>query len=325
MPLAAHLPILSDSTRVGLSFANNARLQVDRLAEVLAGVDSVVTKLLLDAENLVELGETLGSAGGTGLDLAGADADDDVGDGNVLSLAGAVGDHDTPAVGVRVLGSLDGLGKGSDLVDLEEERIGRLELDGLLDAERVGDGQVVSNDLDVLGLIEVAPGLPVVLGEGILDRDNGVLLGEVSVELGKLLVGDPLGGVAVGVLEVEIVLLGILLVELARGNVHGNLHGAGVSSLLDGLGDEVQSLLGGLDIGGDATLVTDVASRLAVLLLGEALEVVVNLGTLAEGLRERGSLAGNDHELLESQTATSVGSTDEKKKEKKSDQSPSIS
>lgn len=55
-----------------------------------------------------------------------------------------MGDHDTPAVGVGVLGGLDRLGERTDLVDLEEEGVARLELNGLLDTEGVGDSQVVT-------------------------------------------------------------------------------------------------------------------------------------------------------------------------------------
>lgn len=265
-------------------------LQVNRLAEVLTRVDSLVTELLLNAEDLVELGKTLRSGGSTGLDLTSAETDSNVSDGDVLSLTGSVRDHDTPAIGVRVLGGLDGLGQSTDLVDLEEESIARLELNGLLDAERVGDSQVITDNLNVLGLGEVAPGLPVVLGEGVLDGDDGVLLAEVRVHAGELLVGDPLGRVGLGVLEVKIVLLLVLLVELAGGDVHGDLHLAGVASLLNGIGNELESLLGGLDIGSNTTLVTDVASGLAVSLLGKTLERLVDLSTLAESLGERRSI-----------------------------------
>lgn len=66
---------------------------------------------------------------------------------------------------------------------------------------------------------------------------------------------------------------------------------AGVASLLNGLGDEVKSLLCGLDIGSNTTLVTDVTGGLAILLLGQSLELVVDLSTLAETLREGGSSA----------------------------------
>lgn len=271
-----------------------ANLHVDRSAELLAGVDGVGTELLLDTEDLVELGQTLGTGRGTGLDLAGAETNSNVGDGDILGLTGAVRNHDTPAVGVGVLGSLDGLGESTDLVHLEQEGVARLELNGLLDAQGVGDSQVITDNLEVRGLVEVGPGLPVVLSEGVLDGDNGVLLGQGLVEVGELLVGEPLGGVAVGVLEVKVVLLGISLVELGRGNIHGNGDLASVAGLLDGLGDQVKSLLGGLNIGSDTTLVTDVAGGLAVLLLSKSLELLVDLRTLAESLGEGGSSAGGN-------------------------------
>jgi hypothetical protein len=273
-----------------LHTSGDHHLQVNRLAEVLTRVDSLVTELLLNAEDLVELGETLRSGRSTGLDLTSTETDSNVGDGDILGLTGSVRDHDTPTVGVRVLGSLDGLGQSTNLVDLEKESVARLELNSLLDAEGVGDSQVITDDLDVLGLGEVAPSLPVVLSEGVLNGNDGVLLAELRVQAGELLVGDPLGRIGLGVLEVEIVLLLGLLVELARGNIHGNLHLTGVAGLLDGIGDELKSLLGSLDIRGNTTLVTDVAGGLAVSLLGQTLKSLVDLSTLAESLSERRSV-----------------------------------
>lgn len=55
-----------------------------------------------------------------------------------------MGDHDTPISAKGVLGGLDGLGQSTNLVDLEQEGVARLELDGLLDAEGVGDSQVIT-------------------------------------------------------------------------------------------------------------------------------------------------------------------------------------
>jgi hypothetical protein len=119
-------------------------LQLNRGAELLASVDGVVTELLFDTEDLVELGETLRTGRGTGLDLARAETDSNVGNGDILGLTRAVRDHDAPSGSVRVLGGLDGLGQGTDLVDLEQKSVARLELNGLLNAERVGDSQVVT-------------------------------------------------------------------------------------------------------------------------------------------------------------------------------------
>lgn len=183
----------------------------------------------------------------------------------------------------------------------------------------------IPNNLEVRGLEEVAPSLPVILSERILNADNGVLLGEVFVQVGELFVGEPLLGVTLGILEVEIVFLCVGLVELAGGNVHSDLDLASVSGLLNSLGDQVESLLGSLDIRSNTTLITDVTGRLAVLLLGQGLELLVNLGALAKTFAEcgcgavtvsfcfftsiYGSLLRDNHEFLEGKTATSVGTT----------------
>lgn len=136
------------------------RLQVDSGTEVLTRVDGVVTcksislesivrmnehtELLLDTEDLVELGETLRTSGGTSLDLSSSQTNDDVSDSDILSLTRAVGHHDTPSSTERILGGLDSLGNGTDLVDLEEEGVARLELNSFLDELGVGDSQIIT-------------------------------------------------------------------------------------------------------------------------------------------------------------------------------------
>jgi hypothetical protein len=266
-------------------------LQVNSSAEVVSSVDGVVTELLLDTEDLVELGKTLRSGRSTGLDLSSAETNDDVSNGDIFSLTRAVRDHDTPSGTKGVLSSLDSLSDGTNLVDLEQKCVAGLELDGLLDELGVGDSQVITDNLEVGSLVEVRPCLPIILSEGVLNADNGVLLGQRLVELSELLVCEPLALVAVGVLEVHVVLLLLGLVEFAGSDIHGNLDLASVASLLDGVGDEVKGLLWSLNIGSNTTLVTDVSGRLSVPLLGEALELLVDLGTLAHGLGESGGFS----------------------------------
>ena len=153
---------------------------------------------------------------------------------------------------------LDRLGDGTDLVDLEEQTVAGLLLDRSLDTERVGNSQVITDDLNAALAGEVGPSFPVILIEGILDGDDGVLGDVAQVEISKLLARDPLGGVGVGVLEVKIVLA--LLVELGRSNIEGDLNLALVTGLLDGLGEELKGLFGTRDVGRKASLVTNVSS-----------------------------------------------------------------
>ena len=120
------------------------RSQVDSSPEVRASVDGIVAELLLDTKYLVELGQTLRSGGRTRLDLSSAQTNNDIGDGHIFGLTRAVRDHDTPTSTKGVLGSLDGLGDGTDLIDLEKKGVARLEFNSLLDELRVGDGQIIT-------------------------------------------------------------------------------------------------------------------------------------------------------------------------------------
>jgi hypothetical protein len=130
--------------RLSKCIAFHPCLHVHCRPEFFAGEDSAAAQLLLDAQDLVELGETLASCGGTGLDLSAPDADDDIGDGHVFRFAGAVRHHDAPSSGEGIFGGLNSFGDGADLVDFEEEGIAGLELDGLFDERGVGDSQVIS-------------------------------------------------------------------------------------------------------------------------------------------------------------------------------------
>ena len=162
------------------------------------------------------------------------------------------------------------------------------------------------NNLEIRRLVEVTPSLPIILGKRILDTDNGILGRQGLVLIGQLLIRNPLGRIAVGILEIEIVLFDIRLVELARRHVDTNVDLARVPGLLDGTGNDVESLFGRVNIGRHTTLITDIARRRAILLLDQGLELVIDLGTLAKSLGEGWSRVGNDHEFLEGQPTTGV-------------------
>jgi hypothetical protein len=78
---------------------------------------------------------------------------------------------------------LDRLRYGADLVDLKKEAIACLLLDCRLDTYRIGDRQIIANDLDAALFGEMRPGFPVILVEGILDGDNGVFLGQCDIQV----------------------------------------------------------------------------------------------------------------------------------------------
>ena len=82
------------------------------------------------------------------------------------------------AVAAAELDGFEGLGDGADLVDLDQDGVGDLLLDALLQALGVGDEEVVADELDCVADVfgEELPAVPVVFGEAVFDGDDGVLL-----------------------------------------------------------------------------------------------------------------------------------------------------
>ncbi len=77
--------------------------------EISPGIDGGAAEHLLDAHQLVVFADTVGAAGGAGLDLAGAERDGEVGDGGVLGFTGAVLHHGGVVVALRELHGVNGL------------------------------------------------------------------------------------------------------------------------------------------------------------------------------------------------------------------------
>mmetsp|Transcript_59688 Transcript_59688/g.140563 ORF Transcript_59688/g.140563 Transcript_59688/m.140563 type:complete len:374 (-) Transcript_59688:7-1128(-) len=213
--------------------------------------------------------------------------------------------HDTPVAVHGHLGGLDGLGDAADLVHLKEEGVARLLLEAGGDARRVGHQEIVSDNLAVHLGSHLGVSLPVVLVERILDGHHREVLAEALVHVHELIRGEVVLGLGGLVLEVKIVLL--VLAELRGCNVHADLDLAGEASHLDGLDQELEALVVGLDVRGEAALVTHVARVLAVLLLDDLLEGVVHLAAHLHGLLEGLGADRADHELLHGKAVAGVG------------------
>merc|ERR1719460_1982203 len=277
------------------------------LAEVCSCKLGVGAQLLLNSEQLVVFRKTLRPARSASLDLACSKSNDKVCDEAVLSLTRPVRDHGAPALLLGHVVRLDGLGHCADLVHLQQEAIARLLLDGSGNSVGVGHQEVVTHNLDRSGGGELGITLPVVLVKGILDGEDGVVLDEPLVHLSQLVAGDPVLGLALGVLEVQVVLA--VLAELARRNVHSNEDLAFIPRNLDGFHEELQGLPVVLEVGSKATLVTDGCSVQPVLLVDQLLQVVVQLATHPHRFGEAGCASREDHELLHSELVASVAAS----------------
>src|SRR3546814_1966165 len=100
--------------------------------------------------------------------------DGEVGDGGVLGLAGAVRHHRRVGGGVRHLHRLQGLAEGADLVHLDQDGVGDALADALGEALRVGDEDVVADELHLAAeaLGERRPAVPIVLAHAVLDGED---------------------------------------------------------------------------------------------------------------------------------------------------------
>src|SRR6478736_2274797 len=109
-----------------------------------------IAQLFLDPQKLIVFRDALASSGRAALDLTGVRGDDEVGDRGVLGLTRAVREHRGVARAVRHVDGVEGLRQRSDLVDLDQQRVGDAEVDALLQPDRVRHEQVVADQLRLL-------------------------------------------------------------------------------------------------------------------------------------------------------------------------------
>src|ERR1051325_1190430 len=88
-----------------------------------------VAQLLLDAQELVVLGDAVAARGRAGLDLPRVRGHGEVGDGGVLGLAGAMRDDVAVAGALGHLDRVERLGERADLIQLDENRVADAPLD----------------------------------------------------------------------------------------------------------------------------------------------------------------------------------------------------
>ena len=214
------------------------------------------------------------------------------------------------------LNGVEGLGEGTDLVDLDEDGVGGTHLDAFLQELHVGDEEVVAHELaaiaDALG--EFHPVVPVVLVQSVFDGVDRVFRDELLqiVDLlgcGEFLAVRILRGT---VLESAVVIepLAILLDgELGSGAVHSDLHVLTglIASLLDGFHNGIESVFDAVEVRGVAAFVTDGGAQAAG--LQQLGKVVEHLCTHTDGFLLAAGADRTDHKFLEGDGGCAVGAT----------------
>mmetsp|Transcript_9809 Transcript_9809/g.18797 ORF Transcript_9809/g.18797 Transcript_9809/m.18797 type:complete len:327 (+) Transcript_9809:301-1281(+) len=220
--------------------------------------------------------------------------------------------HDTPTVLLGKFDGVNGFRDGANLVDLEQEAVGSLLFDGLLNLDGVRYGQVVANNLDFIadGSDDLAPVRPVILVKGIFDRDNGVLVDQLFVKGNHFVTSQNGRGILIGSRSLEVQVIGILAfhLEFTRGNIQTDRNLVEVSSSFSGFHNHLQTRF---DIAGrsKSTFVTDEGSIATKLGLDDLLEVVENFASNDHGLGKVSSSSRNHKEFLEWKLVTGVLAT----------------
>ena len=145
-------------------------------------------EVVLDAQELVVLGDPVAARGRARLDLPAVGGDREVGDRDVLGLAAAVRHHRGVAGTTREHHGVERLRQRADLVDLDEDRVG----DAALDALRSRAALVTKRSSPTSwtrspsALGDRDPAVPVVLGHAVFDRHDRVAVAELDEAVGQL-------------------------------------------------------------------------------------------------------------------------------------------
>lgn len=137
-----------------------------------------------DAQALVPLGRALGAGDRADLELRHAPADRQVDDRRILALARAGRDDRAEARAPRRVQGRAGLAQGARLVGLQEHGVAGAAFGRGRDARRVGHQEIVADHLDARagGAREFDPALGIVLGQRVLNGDDGIAPDPVEQE-----------------------------------------------------------------------------------------------------------------------------------------------
>lgn len=251
-------------------------------------------EFFFDAEELVVFGYAFAAVRGAGLDLARVQRDDEVGDGGVFRLAGAVGDDGAEAVLMRELDRFDGLGQRADLVQLDQDCVACAHLDAFGETLRIRDEEVVADDLELVAeaLGQLLPAVPVFLVQRVFQGDDWIFRDELRP------VVDEFRGGVFGLGFRQNVLAFLLAFPLAGGGVNGQreVFARLIARLFDGFHDVVEGFFRALEVRREAAFVADGGGELV--LLEQRGQRMVDLGAPLEALREALCADRHDHEFL---------------------------
>ena len=253
---------------------------------------------------MVVFGNPVGPGGRSGLDLPGIQGNGKVSDGAVFRLPGTMAHDRGITVPMGQVYRFDGLGEGSDLVDLYQNGIGDTLADPIAQALHVGDEEIIADELHLLAsqFGELLPSGPVVFRKSVLDRYDWVFGDPALPELRHLI-----GGEFIARRFFEDVLSGGCVKELGRSGIHGNENvlTRHITGLSDRIHDRLNRFFIRFQVRRESALVAYVGGK--TFLLQDRFQVMEHFGSHPEGFGKRCSSDGHDHEFLEVDPVVGMG------------------
>lgn len=255
------------------------------------GVLGTAAEGFFDTKELIVLSDTIGTGQGTCFDLTDTGSDSEVSDEGIFGFAAAMGDDSAVAVLAGERDGVEGFGEGTDLIEFDQDGIGGLRFDALLETAGIGDKEIVADELDAIteGASDGSEAVPVVFGVTIFDGENGITLAESDIIEGEFIGRELL---AIEVIEA--------VFEEGRGGAiegESDVLGGLVSGVLDGFDEELKGFFIAAEIGSKATFVTDIGIELAG--FEDFFEGVKDFSGPTDGFFERRSADGHDHKFLD--------------------------
>mmetsp|Transcript_14404 Transcript_14404/g.21151 ORF Transcript_14404/g.21151 Transcript_14404/m.21151 type:complete len:454 (+) Transcript_14404:73-1434(+) len=275
--------------------------------EICPGKNGVLgTKLFLNSQKLIVLGQTLTTAGSPSLDLSSTQSHGQISNVSILGLSTAVTSHDSPSSLLGLSNSIDSFRNGSNLVHLKKQTSAGSLLDSTSNLLRVGNSKIITNNLELFAILlgEFSPALPVILIKRILNSNNGEISSKGLVKFTKLISSNLVSII----LEVKIIGVFALHFELRGSYIKSNSALVLVPRLCKCLHDKLTAfaVVTGRS---KSTLVSDKSGVSTKLGLDDFSKSVVYLTSNLHGFFKSLGSSGDDEILLESKFVTSVTSS----------------
>ncbi len=203
-----------------------------------------------------------------------------------------MGNHRIPAGALHQLHGFQRFGERANLIEFDQQGVAGLLANAAADALGVGHQQVVANQLHLVaqGLLQHGPAFPVVLGQAVFQRNDGILVNPVFPELDQFFAGEGFAFTAQVVLAIFVKFRG------RRVDGNGNFLADLVACFLDGFHDDFDGLGVGLEAGSKAALVAH--QRGVAFGFEHTLQRVVDFAAPAQGFGKGRRAQGHDEEFL---------------------------